>query len=123
MSKEAHRVLRSMLDPWVDKISEIGERRHKHHALLSKLLEDCGCRPTFPVELRHLPGVFMFDVPAQHDLPALKKALYGAGVECSVFYTRQSFFVPVHQALSVQDVEYIASCVRAGLAGQLSNPI
>jgi hypothetical protein len=64
----------------------------------------------------------MFVPPEGADLPRLKGALYSAGVECSVFYGRHGFFVPVHQALSENDLRYIAEAVSAALSGDLRAP-
>ena len=66
-----------------------------------------------------MPGVFLFDAPPGHDLQALKRALHCVGVECSVHYHRQAFFVPVHQNLGRIDLSYIQEAIVAGFSGLL----
>jgi len=43
-----------------------------------------------------------------HDvnLPELKKHFWAHGIQCSVFYGEDAFFIPAHQALDEQDMLY-----------------
>ena len=41
----------------------------------------------------------------QIDLPELKKYYWAHGVQCSVFYGEDAFFIPVHQALTDTGLE------------------
>jgi hypothetical protein len=47
------------------------------------------------------------------DLPELKKHLYAHGIQCSVFYGEEAFFIPVHQALSEQDMDYFVEVFKS----------
>ena len=61
----------------------------------------------FKLEEGSVPGVFMFKTDSKNlDLPELKKYYYAHGVQCSVFYGEEAFFIPVHQALNEQDLLY-----------------
>ena len=57
----------------------------------------------------------MFQTPAGVDLPALKTFVQEQGIESSVFYGEQAFFVPVHERLAPADLEYFAQVVSAQL--------
>ena len=57
----------------------------------------------------------MFQAPAGVDLPALKTFVQEHGIESSVFYGEQAFFVPVHERLAPSDLEYFAQVISAFL--------
>lgn len=112
---DAEAALKGALDRQVAQIPEIAARRHANARRLAELLAPAGCVPHFPTQPCVVPGVFLFSAPLGVDLPALKRALYAAGIECSVFYGRQAFFIPVHQALSEDDLAYVAAVVTDAL--------
>jgi hypothetical protein len=67
-------------------------------------------------QLNHgiVPGVFMFQTNGQNiDLPELKKYYYAHGVQCSVFFGEESFFIPVHQSLDEQDLDYFYEVIKS----------
>lgn len=107
------------VDPQVAHVADIAAARRRNVARLSALLADDGCTTSFDSTGDVIPGVFLFDAPADADLDALKKTVTVAGVECSVHYQRQAFFVPAHQNLGDDDLAYIAAVVRAGLSRSL----
>lgn len=45
------------------------------------------------------------------DLPRLKEYLYMQGIQCSVFYGEDAFFVPCHQNMNRIDIDYILNCI------------
>jgi hypothetical protein len=57
----------------------------------------------------------MFQTPAEVDLPALKTFVQEHGIESSVFYGEQAFFVPVHERLVPADLDYFCHVVSAFL--------
>ena len=57
----------------------------------------------------------MFQTPADVDLPALKTFVQEHGIESSVFYGEQAFFVPVHDRLAPADLDYFGQVVSAFL--------
>ena len=60
-----------------------------------------------------VPGVFMFKVPDQNiDLGKLRQHVESHGIECSVFYGENAFFVPVHQNLNNFDIDYIFFTIK-----------
>jgi len=54
----------------------------------------------------------LFETPVNWDLPALKTFLWKQGIECSVFYGEQSFYLPVNERLELADLDYLFEAVR-----------
>jgi hypothetical protein len=46
------------------------------------------------------------------DLPKLKEFLYNQGIQCSVFYGENAFYLPVHQNLKMHDLLYFKETVK-----------
>lgn len=45
------------------------------------------------------------------NLPNLKEYLYKQGIQCSVFYGEDGFYLPCHQNMNKLDIDYIVNCV------------
>lgn len=90
----------------------ISKRTYNYNYLLSKF-ESLGFIARFQMKQGIVPGVFMFRTDAQKlNLQELKRHFYAHGVQCSVFYGEESFFVPVHQNLSTCDCDYIITVLQ-----------
>ena len=55
----------------------------------------------------------MFKTERPANLDALKVFMWGHGVESSVFYGEQAFFLPVHARLGADDLDYFFEISRA----------
>jgi len=96
-------VLSCQIPSW-EKI--IGDRITNYQILKEKF-DTLGFGERFPLDRGIVPGVFMFRVRGMNlDLPDMKRYFYAHGVECSVFYGEEAFYIPVHQALNEYDLEY-----------------
>ena len=84
----------------------IKKRIHNFNYLRNKFeLSDFSAR--FHSDCGTIPGVFMFRTDRRRiDLPELKQYFYAHGIQCSVFYGEEAFFIPVHQALNEDDMDY-----------------
>jgi hypothetical protein len=60
----------------------------------------------------------MFTVQSGVDLGALKAFMWSHGVESSVFYGEQAFFVPVHSRLGSDDLDYFFEVAREFFNGR-----
>jgi hypothetical protein len=89
--------------PEIDRFKEA--RRHNHQALAYRFAK-LGCKPRFDLQEHDVPGVFLFTVPPGTDLVAMKEFGWRHGIECSVFYGEDAFFIPVHQRLLEEDLDY-----------------
>jgi hypothetical protein len=58
----------------------------------------------------------MFRTDSQNlDLNDLKKHFWAHGIQSSVFYGEEAFFIPVHQALTLYDLEYFYEVMKVFL--------
>ena len=60
-----------------------------------------------------VPGVCMITPPENVNLPKLKIFLQRHGIESSVFYGQNAFFVPVHQLMSPKELDYVSYMIGA----------
>lgn len=109
--------LKNVLSHYLPLGDEILQSRRSRYELLRHHLGTLSLHPRFESEPGVVPSVFMFrrghvDI----DLPALKKHLWDHGIQCSVFYGEDSFFIPAHQGLSDQDVLYFKEAILSFVA-------
>ena len=95
----------------VDKVGMYKNKRRSNFNRYCKLLSDLGIKPYFD-DQQAIPGVFLFMWYDNIDYPSLKEFLYANGVECSVFYGKSAFFVPCHQYVSKNEIEYISELLH-----------
>jgi hypothetical protein len=89
------------------------QRIHSYKYLQNNFLS-LGFEPRFELLDGVIPGVFMFRCNDQRvDLGLLKEHFYAHGIQCSVFYGEESFFVPCHQALKTEDLDYFIAVVKS----------
>ena len=86
-------------------------QRIRNHTILKGLFADMGFESRFHPEQGEVPGAFMFKAPG-YNLAGLKIFMQSQGVECSVFYGEESFFVPCHQRMEECHLRYIADLVK-----------
>lgn len=72
-----------------------------------------GCRPYFSSVHGAVPGVFLFNAPPNWNLPHLKEYLWRRGIQCTVFYGEQAFYLPLHHNLSEGIVDYLYNLVAS----------
>jgi|694.fasta_scaffold115523_3 hypothetical protein len=59
------------------------------------------------------PGVCMIEPSRSTNLQRLKTFLQRNGIESSVFYGQEKFFVPVHQLMTLNELEYVCFMIKA----------
>jgi len=112
-----HRYLDAVVSHYLPATAEIRTRRRANHAGLAARFRRFGCAPRFELRDGDVPGVFLFTTPAGVDLPAMKEHGWRHGIECSVFYGEDAFFIPVHQRLEAADLDYFAAVFGEFLEG------
>jgi len=118
--KDYLRYIRNVLSYYIKLKGEIIEKRLNNHEFLVKEFETLGLIKRFELDFGAVPAVFMFRTSGHNmNLDILKKYFYSNGVQCSVFYGEQSFFIPVHQALNTQDLEYFYEIMKSFKTGDL----
>jgi hypothetical protein len=106
--------LKKVLSHYIDSAGEIMDQRVSHYQSLQERVESLGFSARFPWTEGVVPGVFMFSVDdPPWNLPDLKRHFYAHGIQCSVFYGEEAFFIPVHQALSEYDMDYFYEVLKS----------
>lgn len=78
--------------------------------LYSKL----GFAERFERESRIVPSVMLLkNYGILSDLPELKKRLWAHGIQSSVFYGEDAFFIPSHQNLTENDIQYFFEVIKS----------
>ena len=111
------RYIQKVLSAHIDNVPNAVKMRRENYQALGIRFQQLGCAPRFQLSENSVPGVFMFRTPAGLELAALKTFAQAHGIESSVFYGEQGFFVPVHERLESADLEYFAQVVTAFLNG------
>jgi dTDP-4-amino-4,6-dideoxygalactose transaminase len=107
------RYIKNVLSWHIKDLDEIIKRRLANYSFLAREFAELGFAERFNLTDGVVPGVFMFRTDDQkNELPELKKHFYTHGIQCSVFYGENTFFVPVHQNLSTVDCQYIIAVFK-----------
>lgn len=88
------------------RLEEARDQRLTNYSWLTERFTTLGCYPRFELLANDVPGVFIFTAPESIDLVSMKQHGLAHGIECSIFYGEQSFFIPVHQRLREADLDY-----------------
>ncbi len=108
------RYIKNVLSYYIKIKDEIIEKRLSNYDFLSQILKRLKLYERFHPSEGIVPGVFMFKKGNhQFDLNALKKYFYIHGIQCSVFYGEEAFFIPVHQYLNEQDMLYFYEVIQS----------
>ena len=108
------RYIKNVLSHYINSEDEIINKRIYNYNYLKIKFESLGFAERFKLEQGAVPGVFMFRTDEHKiDLPELKKHFYAHGVQCSVFYGEEAFFIPVHHGLNVKDMDYFLEVMRS----------
>jgi len=111
---ERLRHLKNVLSNQIKSKERIIRNRISNYNFLKDKFELLGFSERFHLDNGILPGVFMFrNNEQQLSLPDLTKYFYAHGIQCSVFYTEDSFYIPVHQALNEHDMLYFHEVIKS----------
>ncbi len=102
--------LASLVTFYLNEKAAIREQRLSNYLYLDDKLGSFGFQPQFTLSEKEIPGVFMFRA-AGIDLPRLKIFMQQNGVESSIFYGEDSYFIPVHQGLNSGDLDFFCSLI------------
>lgn len=87
-------------------------RKHNQSLFQHHFSQVLDFKSRFEYSDNETPSVFMCSTPSSVNLDGLKIFLQENGVEASVFYGENAFFVPVHQNLKEEDILFIVSLVK-----------
>jgi len=81
------------------------------YSLMQEKFRKLGLEPRFVVREGEVPGAFLFKAPGW-PLEEMKIFLQGQGVECSVFYGEETFYLPCHQGITSGHVDYLLTLIN-----------
>ena len=114
IANEELRHIKNVLSHYITSKEKIIRDRLSNYNFIKGKFESIGFTERFQLDHGTVPGVFMFRTDKQKiDLSELKQYYYAHGIQCSVFYGEESFFIPVHQALNEQDMLYFYEVIRS----------
>lgn len=89
------------------------KKRLLNYRLFCTKFGDLGLDPYFELRKGTIPGVFLFRADRINiELPKLKEILRSHGIQCSVFYGENAFFLPCHQNLFEEDIDYFVEIIK-----------
>jgi hypothetical protein len=110
------RYIKSVLSEHIKRKDQIIRQRIYNYTELRSRFEKSGLSERFKLEQGIVPGVFMFRTDNQNlNLPELKKHFWAHGIQSSIFYGEDAFFIPVHQALTAFDLDYFYEVMKVFL--------
>lgn len=104
-------ILRSLAKILPD-LDFIESKRKENLDYLELRFKEFGCFPLLKRPQNEVPNVFMFTLPPDICLQKLKQFMWNHGVECSVFYGMNAFFIPCHYNLDTIELDYMIDLVR-----------
>jgi hypothetical protein len=96
---------------YLEDSENIIRKRKENNTYLISALNNLGFRSYFEYSKFETPSVCMFENNG-YDLTQLKTFLQKHGVECSIFYGKDVFFIPVHQGLGTFEMDYIINLIE-----------
>lgn len=115
IDNELLKYIKNCLSFHIKDASNIIQTRNKNYQYLTNKFKELNIFPRFSNSNNAIPGVFMFKSEIQIDYPELKLFMYKHGIQCSVFYGENAFFIPCHQNLTNIDLEYFFSVMKSFL--------
>lgn len=91
--------------------NRIIKERLKIFELMREQLMIFGFQPRFELGQGDIPGAFIFKAPSW-PLDKLKVFLQKQGIECSVFYGEEAFYLPCHQAMTIEHIDYLLNLIK-----------
>jgi dTDP-4-amino-4,6-dideoxygalactose transaminase len=95
----------------LDNIEWIKDKRKENCRFLLSNLSDVGIESYFN-DKTAIPGVLLFRWYRDINYQNLKDFMQSNGVECSVFYGEPAFYIPCHQNLSINELNYMINLIK-----------
>jgi hypothetical protein len=99
----------ALVNHYANDLDRIRCKRLSNYEVLKQRFLFEGFNATFDLASCHTPGVFMFNLSTTEQcLNRIKQELNDTGIQSSVFYGRDAYFIPCHHELNDFDLEYLA---------------
>lgn len=88
------------------------ERTIRNYEVIKQKIEPLGLSPYFDNSFIGVPNVFMFKSEKKMDLIELKAFMQKNGVESSVFYGEEAFFIPSNWGINDCEIDYMVNLLK-----------
>jgi hypothetical protein len=99
LSKEEQRYFHAVFTHYHQQCHSIIAQRCSVFQIFTNAFAAMGLHSRFDLADGDVPGAFLFQAPNK-DLVKLKSQLQNLGIECSVFYGEDTFYLPCHQRMN-----------------------
>lgn len=107
------RYIKNVLSKYIREKDLIIGQRIANYITLRGMFDTLLLPERFELAEGSVPGVFMFRTGNYNfDLSELRKHFWAHGIQSSVFYGDEAYFIPVHQALTANDLEYFYEVMK-----------
>lgn len=113
VNKQTKKYIESVLSKNLIIKNEIIKKRLENFKYLKSKLTKIGMKPFFPEIKNIVPGVFMFQILPKINLNEFKEYMNSHGIQSSVFYGKNAYFIPIHQNLSTMDLNYFYEVIKS----------
>lgn len=111
LSEEALKYYKACFAFYHQDKEQIIKARRENYQQMADAFSKAGFVPRFEPEAGEVPGAFLFKAEGA-DLEGLKHFLQAEGIECSVFYGEEAFFLPCHQNMTCGHIDYLLTLVK-----------
>ncbi len=94
-----------LMTHYLPDVDRIKNKRLDNNKYLIDKFDKAGFLPFFKASQENIPGVFMCSTSGLN-LFEFKKFMQNNGIESSVFYGEEAFYIPVHQHLNQDDMDF-----------------
>ncbi|CAD5252912.1 MULTISPECIES: DegT/DnrJ/EryC1/StrS family aminotransferase [unclassified Imperialibacter] len=115
LPNQEHNYIQKVASHFLRKTADIASQRIENYHFLINGLTSMGFSERISLSDGIVPGACLFSVNGLLNLPELKEALWEKGIQCSIFYGEDTFFIPVHQALKKPDLTYFLNNIKINL--------
>ncbi len=112
IDKEKHDYIKTKLSQHANSVEEIRKKRLANYQYLKDSLQPIGIKPFFELKDGIIPGVFLCQWLECINYQKLKDFLTNNGIECSVFYGENAFFIPLHHNLTKSELDYMIQLIH-----------
>jgi hypothetical protein len=119
IDKATEKYVKKVIAYYIDKKDEILNKRRQIYGYAVDRFKSIGFTVRFVTDSFTVPSALMLkNNMIIEDLPALKIHMWAHGVQSSIFYGEDAFFIPNHQNLVKSDVDYFVFIIQSFINNQ-----
>lgn len=102
---------------YINSLEQVKKKRLRNHEVFVKKFRSIGIDSFFDFSEGDVPSVFCFKLQENINAPNFKDYMNTNGIESSIFYGQNAYFVPCHQNMSQADIDYVYEVVSYYMGG------